>query len=116
MVEPRREKKPDEHTRETENLAYEPAHGASRDAYRQDEQNQKIDHERFPISSPQIAAGEDPERLPVLGAGCFDDVARQFRSRRLLIPADTLQIVTNKLFVEGGLRFSRRVLVRRPEA
>ena len=70
------------------------------------------DHERSPDPRP----GQAAERLEVLLARPCHDVVGQRRHRRLLVPADPLEVVADELLVEARLRAARRVAVARPEA
>src|SRR5439155_1781724 len=64
----------------------------------------------------KLAAREPGERLAVLVRRLFNDFRRQFRRRRLPVPAYLGQIVAQVLLVEAGLRSAPLVLLRRPEA
>src|SRR4029077_9110471 len=49
-------------------------------------------------------------------ASAGDDVVRQFRAGRRLVPTERLAVVAYELLIEGRLRLTRRELVGRPEA
>src|SRR5579862_8726735 len=49
-------------------------------------------------------AGEQAQRLLILFLGLAHHVGRKLWCRRLLVPADGLQIIAHKLLVERGLQ------------
>src|ERR1700751_2739297 len=63
----------------------------------------------------ELAAGEPPERFDVFLARALDDLVGQRGDRRLLVPADALEIIADELLVEAGLGAAGLVSVRRPE-
>ena len=63
----------------------------------------------------ECMAGNALVRFPVFVSRAGDDVRRQRRSRRLLVPADPLEIVAHVLLVERRLRLAGSVLIGRPE-
>src|SRR5271157_3397943 len=50
----------------------------------------------------QFAARKQPVRLAILRPSSRDNLNGQFGSRGLLVPADPLKVIANKLFVERG--------------
>src|SRR5579864_7726348 len=60
--------------------------------------------------------GQPAQRLQVPLGRPGNDLVRKRWSRRLLVPAKTLEIVADVLLVEGGLRTARPVLLDVPEA
>src|SRR3954466_8298648 len=64
----------------------------------------------------ELPAAQSAKCFLIFPTRLFCDAFRQCRSRRLLIPADALQIVAHKLLVKRKLRAARGVSVRRPEA
>src|SRR5215216_3447993 len=61
------------------------------------------EHRQAASSDPQIAAGETPEGFDVFLARLHYDIVRQRRHRRLLVPADALEVVPHVLLVETRL-------------
>src|SRR6187402_1318511 len=66
--------------------------------------------------SLQLLPRKPFERIDVLGAGLDDDILGKARHRRLLVPADSLEVIADELFVEARLRTAGGVAVARPEA
>src|ERR1700694_4636066 len=56
------------------------------------------------------------QRLQITGAGARDHFVGERRRRRLLVPAQLFQVITQVLLVERGLRTARPVLLKVPEA
>src|SRR5688572_24143001 len=52
----------------------------------------------------------------VLCLSFCNDVRRQGRSGRRLVPVESLQVIAHELLVEARLTLTRLILVRRPEA
>src|SRR4029077_1530112 len=69
-----------------------------------------------PSQSKRNSGGQARERFAVLVAGARDDLGRQFRSRRLLVPVEGLQVVAYELLVEARRAHTRAIAVRGPEA
>src|SRR5215471_3497319 len=67
------------------------------------------------IDSPEVMPSENSQCFAIFRTGRLNDVGRQFRRRRLLVPADALEVIADKLLIEGRLRFSWRILIGRPE-
>src|SRR6476661_817218 len=64
----------------------------------------------------EFFAGQAFQRLAVLGAGFFDDIGRQRRRGRRLLPIlHGFQVIPHKLLVEGWRRTAGLVRVGRPE-
>ena len=59
------------------------------------------------IASVELPSGQAPKRLEILVARAHDDIVGQRRHRRLLVPADPLEIVAHVLLVEARLRAAR---------
>src|SRR5918995_311002 len=68
-----------------------------------------------PLSSFELEAAQQAERLDVFLAGFRDHLIRQRRHRRLLVPSNRFEIVADELFVEARLRAARCVNIARPE-
>src|SRR5215472_9616808 len=66
--------------------------------------------------SRQFASCQNPVCLYVLLTRLVSNIIWQGRRRRLFVPPDRLQIITNKLFVKRFLRLAGPIFVRRPEA
>src|SRR5690349_20722205 len=64
----------------------------------------------------QLASGELMICLEILFAGSASDLRGERRRRRLLVPANLLQIITHILLVIRFLRLARGVMIGRPEA
>ena len=60
--------------------------------------------------------GQLVQRLGVLGAGFFDDLGRQARAGRGLVPVQCFQVVAHELLVVAGRAGANLVLLRRPVA
>src|SRR3989304_3859547 len=69
----------------------------------------------FPILSADVAAGEDPQRLPVLPRRVLDHVGRKLPPGGGLVPRQGEQVVADELLVEALLGTARPVFRRRPE-
>src|SRR5579885_1612533 len=76
-----------------------------------------------PIGSTRRAGNGAPGSLrqpgqgfAILLTGAGDDLRRQLRSRRLLVPVESLEIVTHELLVEARRAGAGAVRVGRPEA
>src|SRR4029077_4784345 len=63
----------------------------------------------------ELLAREPAKRLDVLFARFLDDLGRQRRNRRLLVPLDGLEVVADELFVEARLGATGLVDILRPE-
>src|SRR5207245_11199488 len=61
------------------------------------------------------STGEAPELLQVFLTGLYDHVVRKRRDRQLLVPPDTIEVVTHELFVEARLCPAAVVAIPRPE-
>ena len=61
-------------------------------------------------------AGDALIRFPVLVSRACDHIRRQDGGRRLLVPADALEVVAHVLLVERRLRLAGRILIGGPEA
>src|SRR6266571_5208220 len=66
--------------------------------------------------SLQIAASQDPQCFNVFCTRGLNDIMGKLRSRRLLVPSDAFQIITDELLIEGRLGFARRILTGGPES
>ncbi len=64
----------------------------------------------------ELASCQDAKRLPVLGACGVDDLGRKLRAGRGFRPANSLEIVAHKLFVERRLRTAGIVFCGGPKA
>src|SRR5580693_10133952 len=60
--------------------------------------------------------GQPGERLAILSAGARDDVGRELRSRRALVPVERLEIVAHELLVEAWRALARAISIGGPEA
>src|SRR4029077_20645752 len=56
------------------------------------------------------------QRFTILAGGSFDDLARERRRRRRLVPGLSLQPVAHELLVEARRRCAGPIAVQRPEA
>src|SRR5579872_1385446 len=61
-------------------------------------------------------SGQSLVRLAIFSARSVDNIGRQRRSGRLLRPADTFEIVANKLLIKRWLGLSGLIRIRGPEA
>src|SRR5580700_4498277 len=68
------------------------------------------------VICPPYSSRQARERFAVLVAGSRDDLGRQLRPRRLLVPVEGLQVVAYELLVETRRAHARAIAVRRPEA
>src|SRR5438874_1283159 len=62
----------------------------------------------------EFPAGQPAERFKVFLPRFFDDVRRQRRHGRPLVPANPFEVVADELLVEARLRATRLVAVARP--
>src|SRR6202521_1826527 len=69
-----------------------------------------------PIAIDRNSSCQARERFAVLFAGARNDLGRQFRSRRLLVPVEGLQVVAYELLVEARRAHTPAIAVRGPEA
>src|SRR5215470_19456287 len=63
----------------------------------------------------QIVSGEQAICFEILLAGYFRNIVGKRGGGWTLVPIECLKIIAHKLFIERGLRFSRRVGVPRPK-
>src|SRR5579863_6135934 len=70
----------------------------------------------FITSSPDGFPGEQPECLAIFFACAVDDLLRQFRCRRSLVPFDAEKVIAEELLIEARLSLARLILILGPEA
>src|ERR1700736_3682343 len=68
------------------------------------------------VIRPPHSSRQARQRLAVFVAGSRDDLGRQIRARRLLVPVEGLQVVAHELLVETRRAHARAIAVRGPEA